>query len=130
MNRCGFEEQLRDFYAGLFFDRKAVKLLVTEMKWCLNAIYDEDSEIAAELWEAVFVLDRAPEELTPEMLRWVGNAERTNLLDPTLNFEYEFDLDMGLATRLYDVALDYLGITKKEAKHGTDTASKEHSKLS
>ncbi len=45
------------------------------------------------------------EELTQEMIEWVDNAERTNLLDPTLNFEYEFDLDMNVATRLYDASL-------------------------
>lgn len=56
-----------------------------------------------------------PEELTKEMIEWVDNAERTNLLDPTLNFEYEFDLDMNVATRLYDAALDHLGITTNEA---------------
>ncbi len=54
------------------------------------------------------------EELTQEMIEWVDNAERTNLLDPTLNFEYEFDLDMNVATRLYDAALDHLGITTNE----------------
>jgi len=54
------------------------------------------------------------EELTQEMIEWVDNAERTNLLDPTLNFEYEFDLDMNVATRLYDAALYHLGITTNE----------------
>ena len=48
------------------------------------------------------------------MLKWVKNAERTNLLDPTLNFEYEFDLDMDVATRLYDAALYHLGLTTNE----------------
>ena len=51
------------------------------------------------------------EKLTQEMIKWIDNAERTNLLDPTLNFEYEFDLDMDTATRLYDAALDRLEIT-------------------
>ena len=114
MNRCEYEERRRDFWDGVFIDNKALSLLITEMKWCLNNVYDEDSEIAAKLWEAVFVLDRSPEELTPEMLKWVKNAERTNLLDPTLNFEYEFDLDMDVATRLYDAALYHLGLTTNE----------------
>ena len=51
-----------------------------------------------------------PEALTDEMIKWVSNAERTNLLDPTLNFEYEFDLDMKTATRLYDAAIDQLNL--------------------
>ena len=54
------------------------------------------------------------EELTQEMIEWVDNAERTNLLDPTLNFEYEFDLDMNVATRLYDAALYHLGVITNE----------------
>lgn len=55
------------------------------------------------------------EKLTQEMITWIDNAERTNLLDPTLNFEYEFDLDMDTATRLYDAALYHLGIITNEA---------------
>jgi hypothetical protein len=48
------------------------------------------------------------EKLTQEMIKWVDNAERTNLLDPTLNFEYEFDLTMKTAERLYDAACELL----------------------